>query len=276
MRLLLRLRHLRLCAALLGTASILAASHASAATTFITAKNPSLGKDAYQLIRDALGSGAIESPDLGPVDVCHPGTLHISTQPDSATGYAFRFNIHEGLDCDPTGTTTTPRERVEIKGYDGSSSNVKAFEGNRLTYSWLFRIDSNMNIGDQFTHVFQLKSVDGVDSSHPLLTFTGANGLFEVRHGNDDRILGTANWSSFQGRWVEASVDATFSHTGRLRVTLTDMATGNVLISFTKRRIDMFKDGTYVRPKWGIYRENIDQNLGNASIRFADFVIVKP
>lgn len=248
---------------------------ANAATIFIEPKDPALGKDAYKLIQEKLGSGSIESSDLGPAVVCHDSTEHITTQPDSLTGWAFRFNVHEGDDCDPTGTTTSTRERVEIKGYDGSSSTAKAFRRDTVTHKWLFRIDRAMNTGPRFTHVYQLKSVGGAQDSHPLLTFTGANGKFEVRHSDNDTILGSAPWSSFQGRWVEAYVKAKYAAVGTLQVTIKDVVSGVTLISINRTSIDMFKDGTYVRPKWGIYRENPDLSLGDASVRFADFTIIK-
>ncbi len=260
-------------AALSVSALLLAGLSASAAvTTVFDAGNPSSGNNAYQIIHNALGSTSIESPDLGP-QICHSGTPHIVEVADTTMTWAFRFTLHEG-DCDPTGTTTNTRERVEIKAYDGSNNNLKGFQNQRMKYVWNFRIDRFHNIGPHFTHIFQLKSVGGNDSSHPLLTLTGANGDFEIRHSNNDNILARTAWSGMQGKWMRATVDATFSNSGSVTITIYDIAAARNVINIT-RSLDMFKDGSYIRPKWGLYRDNPEQNLGDASIRMANFAITK-
>lgn len=252
-----------------------AGSHA-ATTTSWTADGPSIGLGAYKIIQNALGSGAIESPDVGPKKKCHTSVKHIQENTDPVVGNAFTFYLHQDKDCDPTNEDTEEtRERVEIKVYEGSKNTLKAFQGDHMKYTWRFKISNTMLIGERFTHLFQLKSVGGSQSSHPLLTFTGAKGKFEVRHGENDTILGPQlDWSTVKGLWLEASVDAVFSHYGKLTISIKEVASCEAIYSYTGT-LDMFKDGDYINAKWGIFRENKDLNLNDATVKFANFLITK-
>jgi hypothetical protein len=243
----------------------------AATTTTISSDGPSNGLSAYTLITNKLGSGAIEAPDS-----CHSGT-HITETTSSPVGNAFRFILHRDSDCDPTGTTSG-NQRNEIKVYSGSSDSLKGFKGNNMTYSysWKFRVDSTMKISSRFTHIFQLKS-EGGDSSHPVLTFTGANGNFEIRHSasSTDTVLKSIPWSDVQGTWIQATVNATMNDSGALSITLKRISDGKTLISYSGTK-DMWRNGNFIRPKWGIYRSLADKaQLNDAIVYFEDWTITK-
>jgi hypothetical protein len=255
-----------------------AALSASAATTSWTSDGPSTGDSAYTIIRNALGTDAIEAPDVGS-SACHSGA-HITETTSSPIGNAFRFILHKDNDCDVTGTTSG-NQRNEIKVYQDSAASLKALEGDTFTYKWKFKIDSTMMVSQRFTHIFQLKSESG-DNDHPIVTFTGAkkSGVdkFEIRHSASstasDEIVASMNWADIIGKSVEATVTATMSNSGSLAITLKDISNNSTLLSFTGTR-DMWRDGNFIRPKWGIYRNVSDypSQLNDAIVLFADMSI---
>jgi len=89
--------------------------------------------------------------------------------------------------------------------------------------------------------------------------------------------LSSVDLSPFEGKWVDAVIQVRHKDQGALRVELADTRSGEVLMSYQKNGIDMFRDGAqFNRPKWGIYRslEFADQ-MRDERVRFSDFCIAE-
>ena len=129
----------------------------------------------YELITNVFAPGngvsAVEAPDL-----YHPwaagGNRHIAEVLDTDLGrYVFEFYSHALLDNEPVDPTLTDRQRVEIKTYAASPDNLKGTLGENIIYKWRFKIQTGFQPSANFTHIHQIKAVDGDDSS-PLFTLT--------------------------------------------------------------------------------------------------------
>ena len=248
----------------------------------LDADGADIGLSAYQLIRDFGGSGAIEAPDLYPVN--HPGVEHITEDSVGVVGNHFVFVIHRDTDIDRDRVEITDRQRNEIKTYSSSEEAVKAYENETFIYTWKFRINAGMEVSTRFSHFFQLKAVGGNDSQ-PILTISGAersgeDGI-EVRHSPLEQhdVLQRIAWSDVTGEWLEAYCRATFSDEGGLRLIVKRMSDDKVIFDIDESALDLWRGedaSHFVRPKWGIYRSIMD--LGNLrpdeeDVRFANFSI---
>lgn len=251
-------------------------------TRTLDADGDSIGLSAYDLIRDFGGSRPIEAPDLYSVN--HPGVEHIYEDFDAVIGNHFVFIIHRDIDIDRDRTDITDRQRNEIKTYDKSEEAVKGYENETFVYKWKFKINADMEVSTRFSHFFQLKAVGG-DSSHPILTISGAersgeDGI-EVRYSplQQDTLLQRQDWSIATGEWVEVYCRATFAESGDLRLIATRMSDGEVIFDIDERGIDLWRGvdpSHFVRPKWGIYRSILDaDNLRpeEENVRFANFSV---
>jgi len=241
------------------------------------------GLDTYDLIRAFGGDyvpGPIEAPDLYSIN--HPGVRHIYEDFDADIGNHFVFIIHRDIDIDRDRIENDDRQRNEIKTYNSSEEAVKGYEDETFVYTWKFRINEDMEVSTRFSHFFQLKAVGG-DSSHPILTISGAersgeDGI-EVRYGPDDTRLQRQPWSMVTGEWVEVYCRATFADSADLRLIAIRMSDGEVIFDIDQSGLDLWRGDDpshFVRPKWGIYRSILD--LGNLrpdeeDVRFANFSI---
>ncbi|MFK8016359.1 MAG: hypothetical protein AB8G17_13075 [Gammaproteobacteria bacterium] len=265
----------------------------------LRADGPDHGQDSYALIRKAFGPRAIESPDLYRPN--HRDVQHIIEDKDDVVGPHFVFLSHLEADRDRD-KALTDRQRNEIKVYDKSKTDLKAFENDTLQYRWKFKIDSGFEFSKRFTHFFQIKARNErgrrkpKDSDKfPVLTFTGVDGGrrgngFQVRHSpsldaDGKRIkfsnLVQKDMALFTGYWIEFFVQITFHDEGHLIVKATNFETGEVLIDIEQVGIDMWRGegrGDFSRPKWGIYRSVGDKaslRADEEKARFADFSIRK-
>jgi len=254
-------------------------------TRTLDADGDMVGLDAYDLIRDFGGDyvpGPIEAPDLYPIN--HPAVRHIYEDSDATVGNHFVFIIHRDIDIDRDRVENDDRQRNEIKTYDKSEEAVKGFENDTFIYRWKFRINADMAVSTRFSHFFQLKAVGG-DSSHPILTISGAersgeDGI-EVRFSplQQDTILQRQDWSMVTGEWLEAYCRVTFAESGDLRMIVTRMRDDTVIFDIDERGLDLWRGedaSHFVRPKWGIYRSILDwDNLRpeEEDVRFANFSI---
>jgi hypothetical protein len=241
------------------------------------------GVDTYDLVRGALGPDSLEVPDQYANN--HPGVPHLREEVDDVVGPHFVFLLHRDRDGDrDIDPATTDRQRNEIKAYAGSAADWKAFADETLRLTWRFRLDPTLPVSKNFTHVFQLKGVGG-DEQQPLVTFTGAKksdgDVFEIRYspasGAPDQVLAHLPWATVRGQWVAATVQATFAQAGALAIQLVDQG-GAVLIDLRQPGIDLWREGSFIRPKWGIYRSLADAaNLGaeEAIVRFQRFTCQK-
>ena len=251
-------------------------------TVVLDADGPG-GLDTYALIRGVLGPASLEVPDLYANN--HPGIPHVREEVDPVVGNHFVFVLHRDDDRDrDTYPAIADRQRNEIKAYEGSAETLRAFEDETLRLTWRFQLNASMPVSKNFTHVFQLKGVGG-DEQQPLLTFTGAKkgggDVFEIRYspasGSADQVLAHVPWAAVRGQWVAATVQATFAQAGALSIRLADQS-GGVLVDLQRTEIDLWREGSFIRPKWGIYRSLADAtNLrpDEEIVRFHRFAISK-
>ncbi len=237
------------------------------------------GRDPYGIISSVLGFDSIEYPD----NDHSPPFRHIRGDTDSEVGNHFVFFMHRDIDKDPV-TNAVDRQRCEIKVFYTSSSALRGVEGSTFTYTWRFKINPEMTVSGDFTHFFQLKS-EGGDDSAPIVTITGedvsGSDHLELRHsasstGSAD-TLDQTSWSAVRGIWLEVEVHATFADSGSLSMKV-KKPDGSVILSTSKTKIDLWRAGTYIRPKWGIYRGLTDKKNLRAqeeTVRFANFAITR-
>lgn len=253
--------------------------------TRLESDGPNQGFSAYDLIRQFGGPRPIEAPDLYQGN--HTDVEHIFEDHDSVVGNHFVFTIHRDLDKDRNKFEKFgDRQRNEIKAYAKSSDQLKGFEGQTLRYTWKFKIDEGMTVSKNFTHLFQLKSVDdGIGT--PILTISGAN-----RRGEDLMILAhmpvrkpnylaTIPWENAMGKWLEVDCLVRYANDGMLSLSVKEHLSQKVLYQYQADNVDMWR-GTqahhFVRPKWGIYRSLKSKHMlrpDEERVRFADFEVTK-
>ena len=256
------------------------------------------GLDSHALILNVLGKKSIETPDL--YESNHTEVLHIFEDEDGVVGPHFVFLSHRDHDSDRD-KGKTDRQRNEIKVHDKSNPELRAFHKDKMEYRWKFKIDDDFEFSKSFTHFFQIKaknvskknSANGGES-YPLITFTvaekgGNRNEFQVRYSAGNTAEGKAtadkiikeNMSLLTGKWVEFIVQVTYKEKGKLRIIANDVETGETLIDFKQKKLDLWRgEGKkdFARPKWGIYRslKNKDSLRPDEEVaRFADFSISK-
>lgn len=233
--------------------------------------------DTYTLINQALGGTAEETPDCS-----HPDFgPHITQQFDSDLGdFAFTFYLHVTPDNDRC--VAFDRQRNEIKTYGPSPDYVKGFYGDRVAFSWNFKLDAAFQPSPNFTHIHQIKAGDG-DAAAPILTLTPRFGnpsvlqLIHVDSSGQTTVLGSADLSAFTGTWVHVYETLTYGFNGAYSIVLTNFSDGTVLFSYTTDNLDIWRNGTtFVRPKWGIYRSlNSPSYLRDEAVLFQYFCLAK-
>lgn len=278
-----------------GIALVLTSFVANAQVT-LNADGPD-GIGTYELITKALApgteNGAVEAPDA-----IHPSFgRHITEVFDKdLTKYVFEFNLHVANtppDNEPV-KGKTDRQRVEIKTFEPSPYNLKGVIGETVQYKWRFKLPVGFKPTANFTHIHQVKAVDG-DDDNPLFTLTlrkMSNGLNKleliyVKNATTGMMkYQTLNMSLFEGVWVEATETITVGLQGTYSIIIKKVNDGSVLMDYSNSNIQTIrsaytsKTGTiyiansFIRPKWGIYRSLKDiSNMRNEAIRFSDFSI---
>jgi hypothetical protein len=237
----------------------------------------------YELINSVLAPGydVIESAE------CIHGAFgrHIAEVFDADLNQnVFEFYIHVTPDNDRC-TASTDRQRVEIKTYDQSPANLKGTTGETVTYKWRFKIPTGFKPSSSFTHIHQIKPVDG-DDDNPLFTITlrkGSPNKLEVNHydatlpNNVLTKLVNVNLSSFENVWVEATETIRVGANGTYSMVIKRVSDNAVLVNYSDASIVTIRpDNTFIRPKWGIYRSlNTPTDLRDDAIRFANFSITE-
>ncbi|KAG4067727.1 hypothetical protein HA402_005499 [Bradysia odoriphaga] len=208
----------------------------------------------YNLINGVLGGTAVEVPDC-----VHP-QMHITQRIDTDLSIPV-FNFHSHVDMDNDRCINFDRMRTEIKTYGPSPAHMKCFNGERVSYSWDLRLNSQFQPSTAFTHIFQSKAVGGEDSM-PFITLTprlrGSATFLQVLHAGTNSVQ-TPIWegplSDFAGRWVHITVEYTCATQGRFHIRIKRLDNGQQLMSYTNSHIEMWRTGNeFLRPKWGIYR----------------------
>ncbi|MBO9632546.1 MAG: DNRLRE domain-containing protein [Chitinophagaceae bacterium] len=233
--------------------------------------------NAYDVI-EAKGFG-VENPDCK-----HPEFgPHVTQVFDNTLNkYVFVFHSHAVADDDRC--TNEDRVRMEIKGGSGSPADLQHTSGQTAYYRWKFKLDAGFIPSSRFTHIFQIKAIDGDDGA-PLITITpraGSPEKLQIIHssGSGTGGLGTVHQvdlAPFKGQWIEAYVKYKSSEgsAGTFEITLKRLSDGATLLSYSNGSLDMWRDGaSYNRPKWGVYRGK-DDALRDEQVRFADFCVTE-
>ena len=194
--------------------------------------------------------------------------------------YVFKFHSHLAIDNDPA-TQKSDRQRVEIKTYRQSPNHLKATRGEIVRYKWLFKIPAGFLPTQRFTHIHQIKAVDG-DAGKPLFTLTlraGTPNKLELLHdsGSESKAvkLVTVPMSLFEDTWVEATETITVGANGTYAIEIKKVSDKTVLLSYDNENIETIReDNTFIRPKWGIYRDITNASkMKDETLLFSDFSI---
>lgn len=232
--------------------------------------------ETYELINSVLAPGydVVENPEC-----IHPEFgRHIEEVWDAELNqYVFEFYIHVTPDNDRC--IMFDRQRMEIKTYDKSPENLIGISGETVIYKWKFRLPAGFQPSSSFTHIHQIKAVNGNDSD-PIFTLTPRKGVpnkLELIHNNLTKAV-IVNLSPFLGTWVEATEKIKIdSLHGTYSITIKKVSDGTTLLSFTNDDIMTIRsDNSFIRPKWGIYR-SLDHptDLRDEAVRFAGFSIAE-
>lgn len=239
------------------------------------------GLSSYALIRRFAGPKSIESPDLYAHN--HPQGEHIYEASDAVVGDHFVFTLHKAHDNDRGILSITDRQRNEIKAYDGSSEDLKAYKNETFTYSWKFKLNNDITLSRHFGHFFQLKAVDGGPGA-PILTISARDKqgewleIIHRIHGKSDKLK-RVPLAPFKGRWLQINCFVNYSNQGALTLRITDIVSGEPLLALSLQDIDMLRGESstdFVRPKWGIYRSLKSKEMlreEEEKVFFADFIV---
>ncbi|MDD7914647.1 T9SS type A sorting domain-containing protein [Polaribacter ponticola] len=233
--------------------------------------------DTYKLINSVLAPNydVVEVPD------CNHASFgrHIDEVFDTDLNKnVFRFFIHTENDNDRC--KNFDRQRNEIKTYDKSPENLKGIEGEKVIYKWKMKIDANFKASSSFTHLHQLKSVDGDYASIPMYTLTARKGTpdkLELRqtNTNDQETLIKVDLSLLKGHWVEITEKIAFGNNETYSIKIERIDNQKVVLEYKNTNIGNWQQGAeFVRPKWGIYRSlNNVADLRYEEVLFADFSV---
>jgi hypothetical protein len=259
----------------------------SIAQATLNADGPGL---TYELINSVLAptGNAIEAPDQLPEGSHSSFGRHISEVLDTdLKKYVFEFYSHLNTGATSTldndiSTTKTDRQRVEIKTYATSPENLKGTVGESVTYKWRFKIPVGFQPSSSFTHIHQIKPVDG-DDSNPIFSLTARKGSpnkLEFNYVQSETSgttkIATIDLALLEGVWVEVTENIKIAtEGGSYDMLIKRVDNGTVLLSSSNNNILTIRpDNSFIRPKWGIYRSLLDAgSLRDETIRFSDFSI---
>ncbi|HMK24659.1 MAG TPA: hypothetical protein VK483_01420 [Chitinophagaceae bacterium] len=227
----------------------------------------------YELINSVLAPGfdAVENPEC----VHASFGRHIAEVWDpELNSYVFEFYIHVTPDNDRC--IAFDRQRIEIKTYDQSPENLIGTIGETITYRWKFRLAPGFQPSSSFTHIHQVKPVNG-DDGNPIFTLTARKGSpdkLELIHDNTTKVA-TIDLSPLTGVWIEATEKVKVGANGTYSMVIKRVSDGAILLSYNNNNIMTIRPSNdFIRPKWGIYRSlNNPGDLRDESIRFNAFSI---
>ncbi len=236
------------------------------------------GLATYALIDSVLGERAVEhNPDVDHT----PPFEHVKEDTDAEVGPHFVFYAHYPQDND--GAPGDDRSRVEIKVNNGAAAALKGLVGDTMTYSWRFKMDAGMQFSNRFTHLHQIKSYGGNEGAPVItITATAANGNtnenLRVDHwgdGTETTTLARVPLTGLKGVWLEVTERILVADNGSITLTI-KKPDGTTVVNVTRAGLDFWRQGDYIRGKWGIYRGKDDQlRTGEDTVRFANFSITK-
>ena len=235
------------------------------------------GQETYARIESVFGRGAVENRS----DTAHsPPFRHVKEETDDEVGPHFIVFSHRDLDND--GSPDDDRMRTEFKVNTGADAAIKGTPGETLTYTWRFKMNAQMGFSNRFTHMFQMKSFGG-NAGAPIVTITGSGQGSGERlrveywgdsaDGVDGRRIAAVPMAGLKGIWLSVQVRAQIAQSGSLAVTI-KKPDGSTVINASASGLDLWRQGDYVRGKWGIYRGKSDQlRAQEETVRFANFGI---
>ncbi|MFY0603519.1 MAG: T9SS type A sorting domain-containing protein [Flavobacteriaceae bacterium] len=233
--------------------------------------------DTYELITSVFAPGydPVEAPDCSHTAFGR----HIDEIFDAVLNkHVFRFFAHANIDNDRC--INFDRQRNEIKTYDKSPDNLLGIDGEKVVYTWKFKLDANFQVSPKFTHLHQLKSVGGSLASMPMYTLTARKSSpdrLELRYAETDTqvTLLQKDLAPFKGTWLSVTETITYGTNGDYAIEISKVSDGTVLLSYSNNNIINWRpDAEFVRPKWGIYRSlNHVADLRDEEVLFADFSI---
>ena len=98
-----------------------------------------------------------------------------------------------------------------------------------------------------------------------------ANSFVKLKVKGEDKA--TADIKEFAGNWVYVVENVTYGSLGHIETTITRIRDGKTLLHFSGN-VGSFWGGSYMRPKWGIYRSLTDkQQLRNEKVLFTDICV---
>jgi hypothetical protein len=210
-----------------------------------------------------------------------PPFKHVQEDSDGEVGNHFVFFAHYPEDND--GAPGDDRSRIEIKVNGGAAASLKGLPGDTMTYTWRFKMAADMKFSNRFTHMHQIKSYGGNDGA-PIITITGsgsgASENLRVDHWGDGdgtatTTLARVPTAGIKGIWLEVRETIKVDDNGSIKITI-KKPDGSVVIDAERAGLDFWRQGDYVRGKWGIYRGKSDQlKVGEETVRFANFGITK-
>lgn len=237
---------------------------------------------------EASGFDASEAPEWFPEN--HPGVPHITQVMDEILGrpvFAFHIHLQDRSKDEPK----TDRQRNEIKTMKGSADHMVGTPGETHRYAWLMRLPAGFKPTRMFSHLHQIKAVDG-DDDIPFITLTArrlSSGvermevIYSTPKSADPRQpgtpLATAPLAPFLDRWVAIEETLTFTAAGAYAIQITEHPGGRPILSVRTNGLVLWREGnSLVRPKWGIYRgfgENgsLKSQMRDEVVRFSGFTI---
>jgi hypothetical protein len=242
----------------------------------------------YELINSVLAPGAVaeETPDT--FDPAFG--RHIAEVWDAELGkYVFEFYDHVSNpnELQDISTGDTDRQRCEIKTYASSPDNLKGVSGETVQYKWRFRLPLGFQPSPNFTHIHQVKAVDG-DDGNPIFTLTprykSSGNQLELIYvdgtttNNITTKVASVDLSLFTGNWVEATETIKLnSAIGTYSISIINVKTGTTILSYSAGNLCTIRPtNSFVRPKWGIYRSISSLTyLRDEAVRFNSFSITE-
>ncbi|WP_405452382.1 FIMAH domain-containing protein [Paenibacillus sp. HJGM_3] len=163
---------------------------------------------------------------------------------DGEYGHKGVFDWNLGYVVD--GAAFNDRQRIEIRPSEDSTGDFVAYEGDLVSYGWLWNIpDGNQWNQSNFRHLFQLKAVNRqLADTLPGGNSGGENGAYilamsisgttnrdlVVNHNryDGDKTLMRIPLKDIGSHWIKVELNALISDSGWLTIKITDMVTGKV------------------------------------------------
>ncbi|WP_261306213.1 FIMAH domain-containing protein [Paenibacillus andongensis] len=163
---------------------------------------------------------------------------------DGEYGHKGVFDRNLGYVVD--GAAVTDRQRIEIRPSEDSSGDFVAYEGDLVSYEWLWNIpDGNQWNQSNFRHIFQLKAVNrqapdtlpggnngGENGAYIMaMSISGTNSRDLVVNHNrydGDKTMMRIPLKEIDGHWIKVELKALISDSGWFTIKITDKVTGKV------------------------------------------------